>query len=279
MDILLFASPEPFPGDAVALVQQIAGMASARVTVLFVGLRDEDRQAGERTLAEVQRRLAPVPVRMQFRRGATTGRLVAESQEREYDFVVLEMRQISHLQRVLTGSRVRSVMRHSYGSVLVAKGSRPALRRVLICTSGFPGAVKVIEQGARLAQAAAAQVTLLYVASSFPTMYTGLPRIDEDLATLLGSDTPVARHLRLGAEILARHGLEPRLELRHGVVADEILLEASEGEDDLIVMGAPSRQGWLFSWLMGDVAWQVVERAEGHVLVVRRPDVVFESPD
>jgi nucleotide-binding universal stress UspA family protein len=101
-------------------------------------------------------------------------------------------------------------------------------------------------------------------------MYTGLDAIEETLPDLLQSDTPTARHLRQGAEILAQHQVPAELRLRYGVVADEILREANEGDYDLIVIGASGTAGRLKGWLVGDVAREVVDHAPRSVLIVRQ---------
>jgi nucleotide-binding universal stress UspA family protein len=100
-------------------------------------------------------------------------------------------------------------------------------------------------------------------------MYTGLGTIEETLPELLQTDTPAARHLRWGAEILDQLGLRAELELRHGVAAEEILREALEGDYDLIVIGARYVASRLRGLLMGDVTRQIVDRAPCPTLVVR----------
>ena len=126
----------------------------------------------------------------------------------------------------------------------------------------------MIREGAFWALAAGAQTTLLHVANPVPSMYTGLPAMEETLAELLQTDTPAARHLRRGAEVLDQLGVAAELKLRRGVAADEILREADEGDYDLIVIGKRSGAAWLNGLLVGDVARQIVDGAARPVLVV-----------
>lgn len=269
MKILLLVTDEPFPEAAVAMSGLLARLTQSSVTILYVTSNGQDAGAGQAALDRAQEMLAPLSVQLQQRLGRPTGRLITETRDEGYDFVVLEMREIGHLNRLLTGSRTRSVIRGARTSVLVVKRPRPELKRLLICTSGVKTAETVIQAGARLARIAEAQATLLHVAGSVPSMYTGLSALDETLSKLLDSDTPLARHLRRGAEILAQNQVPAELELRHGVVAAEILREASGGDYDLIVVGAPRPASPLQAWLLGDVAWEVVARAERPVLVVK----------
>jgi nucleotide-binding universal stress UspA family protein len=130
-------------------------------------------------------------------------------------------------------------------------------------------AERVIESGARLAQAAGAQATLLHVVTPVASMYAGLHEIDESLTELLQTDTPVARHLRHGAEILDRHQVSAELRLRYGVVADEIIRESDEGDYDLVLIGAAEDMARFRRLVLGEVTRQVVERSSRSVLVVR----------
>lgn len=272
MKILLFITSKPFPENAVAMADLIAGLTQASVSLLFIGLGEEEVDAGEKALARAQEMLSQRATEINLREGPTTGRLVAEAQDEVYHVVVLEKRQMGHLKRVLVGSRIRSLIRRGNASVLIATQPRPSLKRILICTGGTAVAEMAIKEGARLAAAAGAKVTLLHVAGSVPSMYTGLVEIEETLPKLLDSDTPIARHLRWGAELLAEQHVPGQLKLRHGVVPDEILREAQMGGYDLIVMGGPRPMGMLQAWLLGDVAWEVVDRAHCPVLVVKRAD-------
>lgn len=137
----------------------------------------------------------------------------------------------------------------------------------------------MIESGARIARAAGAQVTLLHVAGTIPSMYTGLNEIDETLSELLKSNTPIAQHLRSGAEILTRHEVNADLMLRHGLVASEILREAHKSDQDLIVMGAKERGLRLKQFILDDVVGKVIESAPCPVLMVREPTQALTQTD
>lgn len=278
MRILLFITDKPFPKEAVDLTNLIARLTHSSVTLLHVSASEQDRPSGEEAVARGREMLSGVDVDVHLKEGRPTGGLIEEASEEGYDMIALAMRDISALQRWLGGSRTRKVIRSGQASVLIAKNPRPTLDRMLICTSGAEIAESVVERGAQLAQSAGARVTLLYVASSVPTMYTGLEQIEETLPELLEADTPVSRHLRQGAEILARYNLDAELELRRGVVADEIMEEVERGGYDLIVIGGPRRRGPLQTYLLGDVSWQIVERSDVPVLVVKHGEMVTEMP-
>ncbi len=279
MNILLFVADEPVPEAAVSLAGYLAELTDSAVTLLFVAREGPDDPDESSSLAQVIEKLPGVDVDVHLHHGRATGRLVEEARDETYDLIVMAMRQISHLRRRLTGSRSRSVLRRGSHSVLIAKQDDPELKRILICTSGAEIAENMIEVGARLAQIVGAQVTLLHVGSSFPRMYSGLPKIHESLAELMETDTPLAHHLHRATEILSSHELSYELLLRRGVVADEIVQESLEGDYDLIVTGASAPGGQLQALLLGEIAWEVVQQAACHVLVVKHADLVFEAED
>jgi nucleotide-binding universal stress UspA family protein len=154
-------------------------------------------------------------------------------------------------------------------SVLVVKGELPLLKRILICTGGQKLNQAVIERGAQLAQAAQAAVQLLYVTSPVPGMYSGLGNMDETLSELLQTNTPIAQHLRWAAHYLSQLGVSGEIKVRHGVVSEEIVREAQEGQYDLIVLGSRTEMSLLNELLMEKVTPHIVEYAPSSVLVVR----------
>jgi nucleotide-binding universal stress UspA family protein len=101
-------------------------------------------------------------------------------------------------------------------------------------------------------------------------MYTGLEAMEETLAELLQSDTPVAEHLRASARYFSELDIDAEMKLRRGVVPDEILREARLGDYDLIVIGPGEGDAPLRRLLVADVTPKVVERAPCPVLIVRR---------
>jgi nucleotide-binding universal stress UspA family protein len=277
VNILLFVADEQVPDAAVSLAGYLAELTDSAVTLLFVTPEEVDDSAEAGSLSQVIEQLPGVDVDVHLRHGKATGQLVEEARDETYDLIVMAMRHISHLRRRLTGSRSRTVLRRGLHSVLIAKQDDPELKRILICTSGAEIAEHVIEAGAQLANLAGAQVTLLHVGSSFPRMYSGLPKIQETLAELMEADTPLAHHLDRGKEILSRQNLSFELLLRRGVVADEIVQESLDGDYDLIVIGASAPGGQLQALLLGEVAWEVVQQAACHVLVVKHADLVFDD--
>lgn len=242
---------------------------SASLTLLHVMAPGDDRVAAEECLEEARKRLA-CGAESKIRLGDPFTQIMAELDEGGFDLVVLGPNEVPGLKRHLLGSVTNQVVRRAPSSVLVAQQARSSLEHVLICSGGAEVAGDVIETGAWIAQAVGARATLLHVVTPVPSMYTGLGELDESLSELLQTDTPVARHLRQGAEILERHQVPAELRLRYGVVADEIIREAREGNKDLVLLGAAKGRAKLKRLVLGEVTEQVVQRSPRSVLIVRK---------
>ncbi len=158
------------------------------------------------------------------------------------------------------GAAVERLSREATLPLLVVKGARPAIKRVLLCSAGGePGKMDVVF-GARLARRVGASTRLLHVARPV--------REAQAIAQANGADRPwLVRHLEEGRLTLLGQGVEVDTKVRQGGVVEEILAEAAEGDYDLIVVGGhvPGRQrpG------SRDVAAEIVARADRPVLVVR----------
>jgi nucleotide-binding universal stress UspA family protein len=269
MKTLLCVVGAPFTEAAIQVGGQIAGFAQSQVTLLHVTRRERDRVDGERILAAAGEMFPKPALEMRIRGGNPVEGILNEIREGDYDLLVVGARRRVSTARRLLGSVTQQIIRRAPIPVLVARKTRPSLERILICTGGADVAEPVIELGGTLAALAHAQTTLLHVVSPVPSMYTGLDQLEETLSRLLQTDTSIAQHLRHGAGILAQHQVTAHLKLRYGVVADEILREALEGEYDMVVIGASGTAGRIREWLLGNVTRQIVENAPCSVLVVK----------
>ena len=65
-----------------------------------------------------------------------------------------------------------------------------------------------------------------------------------------------------------RRGDRSRLAGEHGLVVDEILAEARDGDYDLVVIGTHRGEGWR-RILLDDLAHQIIAQVDRPVLIVR----------
>jgi nucleotide-binding universal stress UspA family protein len=154
-------------------------------------------------------------------------------------------------------------------NVLLLQAPVEAIEQVLVCTTGKPVSLTLVNQGLLLAKAKGAQVTLLHVASKPPTMYTGLPSLPESLPLLLSHDTPLAQHLKELAAMAETMGVEAEIQLRHGIVAEEIIRECEMRHHDIVVLGAAVPGRAINRLLMEEIAPHVVANIPRPILIVR----------
>lgn len=279
MKILILITRLPHNEMTVIFGGYISQLLNAEVTLTHVIANKRERTAGKAFLKESRAKMPPLPVESVLLVGARVPTILAEIKKRKYDLIILGARPFLRLTQPQIGPVTRAVLREANTSVLVVQNAPQKIEQMLICTGGMEVAQPVIESGARIASAAGAQVTLLHVAGTIPTMYTGLNEIDETLSELLKSDTPIAKHLRSGAEILTRHEVNADLMLRHGLVASEILREAHKSGQDMIVMGAKERGLRLKQFILDDVVGKVIESAPCPVLMIREPTQALTQTD
>lgn len=253
---------------------EVAKALKADVTLLGVVGKERQVEELESVMAKTVRELSAQELSARFRVqvGQAESIVLDESREETYDLVALGALGGKRSRRRFFDSVGMRIIEQAQNSVLVIKGGRSRLARVLICASGTELGHLPIWAGAALACGAGAQATVLHVLGPMPAMYTGLEQMEETLAELLQSDTEAARELKWAAQVVKAECKISELKLRRGIAADEILREAQVGNDDLIVLGSSRSAGGLVRALMGDVTREVVTRAECPVLVVRPKD-------
>jgi nucleotide-binding universal stress UspA family protein len=198
--------------------------------------------------------------------------VIAHTRKAAYDMVAVGSLGRRRSTKSFFDTVAMRIVEQATGSVLVIKGERERLARVLICASGADHGHLPVWAGASVACGAGAEATVLHVMDPMPGMYVGLEQMEETLAELLKTDTDMARELRWAAQVVKAECDVSELKLRRGLVADEILREGQSGDFDLIVLGSSRSAGGLTRALMGDVTRDIVCRAERPVLVVRPKD-------
>jgi nucleotide-binding universal stress UspA family protein len=260
-----------------ATLRFAAGMAKALASeVIMLGVVDKERKVEQLglTMDEVARDLTDhdLPVQVRVEVGDAEKIVMAEIQEGMYDLTALGALAGKRARQPLLGSVSRRVLERAEGSVMLVKGDRKDVKRVLICSSGTDRGRLSVWTGAAVACAMGAEATLLHVLDPMPAMYTGLERMEETLAEFLQSDTEVSKELKWGSQVVKAECMFAELKLRRGIVADEVLREAEQGDHDLIVLGSSRSAGGIVRMLMGDLTAEVVSRAKRPVLVVRPQD-------
>lgn len=253
---------------------EVAAALASHVTLL--GVVDSPEKVGrlETALNQVATELSPhIPeIHVQVVAGDPEEVIQAQMGTITYDLVALGALANKRARRAFFETVGMRLIEQASTSVLLIKGDRPHLSRVLICSSGTEHGHMAIWAGAALACGAKAEATVLHVIDAMPAMYTGLEQMEETLSELLQSDTERARELKWAAQVVKAECEPSELRLRRGIVADEILREGQVGNYDLIVIGSSQRAGGLVRALMGNITRAIISRAKRPVLVVRPMD-------
>jgi nucleotide-binding universal stress UspA family protein len=250
---------------------EVATALSADVTLLGVVAKKQDLEGLAQILEQFARQLTEQgqAVRAQVEAGDAEEIVMAELEAGGYDMVALGRLAKKRSRRSFLRPVAMRIIERAQTSVLVIKGDRSSLSRVLIGVSGTEYGHLAVWAGSALACGAGAQATILHVVDALPPMYTGLKQMEETLAELLQSGSDRARELRWAAQVIRAECEISEIKLRRGIVADELLREAKDGDHDLLVIGSSKAAGGLVRVLMGDLNREIVTRAERPVLVVR----------
>jgi nucleotide-binding universal stress UspA family protein len=250
---------------------EVASALSADTTLLGVVDKFQDIEELTQTLEPFARQLTEQgqAVRVVVEAGDAEKLVMEELEAGAYDMVALGRLAKKRSRRSFLSSVAMRIIERAQTSVLVIKGDRSSLSRVLIGVSGTGYGHLSVWAGAALACRAGAQATILHVVDALPWMYTGLGQMEETLAELLQSDSEKSRELRWAAQVIRDECEISEIKLRRGIVADEMLRESKDGDHDLLVLGSSQSAGGLVRVLLGDLNREIVTRADRPVLVVR----------
>ena len=168
--------------------------------------------------------------------------------------------------------------RYSRIPALIVKGRRPAIRRVLACTGGDVRGERVARWAGQIARRLNAEITMLHVMSQMAlSPQSKLDELSETAEQAIAQGTREGKHLSRELELLRKQEITANAhpKLRHGLVLEEIVAEANEGDYDLVIIGAheapelPAGWGWLGSYLVDDVADKIISAVNRPVLVIR----------
>jgi sulfate/thiosulfate transport system ATP-binding protein len=237
------------------VARQLEAKLDASTTLLAVADRPEEAEALLETVKSRQKEAELEEAEVRIRYGDPAEQIVGEQADMIYEMVVLAPKQrrfsIPDPRTDGLSSTTARVLRQTGVPVLVVKGERDSLSKMLICTAaGEPGKSDV-QVGGRLARRIGATVTLLYINLRWDDPGTiARAHLDAAAATL--------RSLDIDSETRVRTA---------GSAAAGILAEASEGNYDIIVIGGHGpRSRTLFK--LSNITAQVVTGADRPVLVV-----------
>jgi nucleotide-binding universal stress UspA family protein len=187
-------------------------------------------------------------------RGDPAEQIIARAKRENADLILLGSRGLSDIGGFLLGSVSHKVATHAPCSVLVVKGSRPAITKWLLAVDGSTPSEAAMEWVVRHWRPNGLRGTALFV-WDYP-----LPPHPVSLPLQMVRDRYVTP--------LRRAGFETAAKVVMGHAADQIVTAARRSHADLVVIGSRGLTGLKRIWL-GGVSHQVVKHSPASVLVVR----------
>jgi nucleotide-binding universal stress UspA family protein len=271
MKILLCTDGSSHTVRGLNLGTHIARAAASSVDILAVvqgGREEEIHRRAEAVAADLEE--AGIPVTIHWRTDRLAEEVIHQAQATPYDLLVIGSRGRRGVARLLLGSVALHVTGHVSVSVLVVKGRVRDLKRFLVCSSAGPVSEHTVRFAGRLARALGASVTLLHVMSQLPLADNAvLDDLEASAEELIQHGSPEGVHLSQMLALLAAERVATRAVARHGLVLDEIIAEAQEGQYDLLVTGAHVTPG-LNARLVDNLSADILLAANCPVLIVRQ---------
>jgi len=223
------------------------------------------------TLIRIQELLRIPGLQIKTRIGDPIEEIIREARSGNYDLVIVSEQKTAHLARLLMGSRDLLIAERAPCSVLVAKGRVGPIRRILLCDSGAEKSPTLVLFTAHLTQLLKGdeEVTVLHVMSQISAGpgVRGM-QLRSDAEALIREKTPEGDLLIRNIQLLRQSGISPQTKIRHGIVVDEILGEARNGNYDLVVIGSHYEDGWRHV-LLDDLSRKIIAQLDRPVLVVK----------
>ncbi len=271
MKILMCTDGSRCAAEALRYGALIARKARCPITLLGVIERPEDEKKVKRMLERTSNALCEdVPdIETKIRHGHAAEEILRETEEEEYDLVIAGSRGRRGITRFLLGSTAARLARYSQTSLLIVKGRREGLRKILVCTAGAECGEKDTELAGRIGALTGASITILHVMSQLPlTPEAKMTDLEHTTEALLNSEAREGVHLRRDLQILQELEVSGEAKIRHGLVVEEILDEAKQGDYDLIVVGAHIASG-LGRFVLSNTTEDILLNSDRPVLVVR----------
>jgi nucleotide-binding universal stress UspA family protein len=258
------AGPDP---ESVHFAETIVEALDYDMALLHVPRPGKDKTQAGQVIADTIDILDETPELVQPREGNFEKFIQKQLDHEHYQLIILGATK-GAADKPLT-QRARRLANTLADSVLVLRETPAKIEKILICTGGHPASNLVIDTGIRLAQQLNASATIMHVASGSPSMYTGLGAFDEKLENVMMRDTPLAKHLRGAAARAEAAGIASHIELRHGMVTEEILRASDVEQYDLTVIGSDDPSQFFNRITMGRIGPQLVSSVNNSILIVR----------
>lgn len=212
-----------------------------------------------------------IEIQTKIRLGHPAEEIINEANEGHYSLIVVGTWPKQNFWHRLLAPTTERVVMQACCPVLIAKGKFGPLHHILLCVSGADTHSKATNYLTDIINRTTGdlKITVLHVMSQISAGLDGQEvwQLNAPAEELIEAATPEGQWLSKEIRILSgtRAIIKPRV--RHGLVVDEVLMEALEGDCDLMVIGAHRQNGWQ-RYLLDDLSHQIIIRADRPILVV-----------
>jgi len=201
--------------------------------------------------------------------GQPAAQILQALDEYSVDLLVVGTRKRGFMGRLLLGDTAQRLARTVRIPMVIVRRSRAALRRILVCTAGGEAGRKDVAVAAEIAAQTGAELTILHVMSQIAAGFKAqADHLERNAAWHQEHQTREGQHLTELLDLAAEYQVKCTAKLRSGLVVEEILDEAREGDYDLVVGGAHGSTG-RHSFLLDDVTEELISDLSRPVLIVR----------
>jgi nucleotide-binding universal stress UspA family protein len=271
MKILVCSDGSERARRALASAAIIANATKAQITIFGITEVEQDEGRLVEVLSQESEVFRGQGVKLEIttKFGDPVAEIVRHTRETIYDLVVIGAERKGVQGFFLPSTKAYSITEAIAPPVLVVPVSRPTIKRILICTGGGTYIENAVRFTSKIAKELSAEITLLTVTPQQAAMHGTILRRQKDMSAFLGSGSALARNLRAEKDIVGRAGVPATVQIRHGIVIDQILAEVECHDYDLVVSGSwPVRDAWR-NYTIGNVTREIVNRTDRPVLVIR----------
>jgi nucleotide-binding universal stress UspA family protein len=271
MKILLCSDGTPASDNATRLCGLLTAQCPSDITLLGIAEQAADEGPLRAALEKGAGSLRVLGSKIDIAVGAgdPIRQILNTTSTDNFDLALIGTRGTGPSGLYLRSARTYELIKAIDPPVLVAIGECSQLKRIVVCTGGKKFIDPAVRLTAEVALCAGASVTLLHVMAEPPVMYADLVALEEDVDRLIESGSELGQNLRAEKEMLEKRGVSAQIQIRHGIVVEQVFNEVREGHHDLIVTGSSRSRGSLRHYIMGDLTRSILNRAECPVLVAR----------
>ena len=258
-DILFFSKQFAYDGEQPVHLLLVSGCADRNF-----------EEHKEFILAIAREFYEPLGIISIFRTGDPAKEILQVVQGGEYDLLILGDDPINYFPKLLKTSKMVAVAEQSPCPIIFVKGLPRTVRRILLCDSGAGRSSVLSRFTAQLAGILAGEeeITVLHVMSQM-SAGPGVPgsMLSASYDDLVAMQAPEAEFLGKDLDELKKPGILPKSKVRHGLVLDEVLMEARKGDYDLVVIGRNLVRNWQ-QYLLENLTRKILIQIDRPIMVI-----------